>query len=78
MLLAAIAPKANRQAMLFDDPEQLERRDRLNRTMNDLINRFGRGNLQLAASSRCKAWRMKRDRLSACDTTDWEMIPVVG
>ena len=78
VLLAEIAPKANCQATLFDDPDELERRERLNRTMDDLNERFGRGTLQLAAAGRRKAWSMKRDRLSPCYTTDWEMIPRVG
>lgn len=78
VLLAEIAPKASRQATLFDSPEELERRDRLNFTMDQLNARFGRGALQLAGAGRRRPWSMKRERLSPCYTTDWEMIPRVG
>ena len=78
VLLAEIAPKASRQATLFDDPDEIERRDRLNCAMDELNLRFGRGTLQLGGAGRRKAWSMKRDRLSPCYTTDWNMIPRVG
>jgi DNA polymerase V len=78
VLLAEIAPKANRQATLFDDPDELERRDRLNQAMDALNLKFGRGTLQVAAAGRRRPWTMKRERLSPCYTTDWQQIPLVG
>lgn len=77
VLLAEIAPKCNRQATLFDEPNDIERRDRLNRTMDHLNSRFGRGAMRLGGAGRRATWNMKRDWPSPCYTTDWEMIPLV-
>lgn len=50
MLLAEIAPKAGRQSTLFDDPDQMERSDLLNRTMDALNTRFARCTLEVAGA----------------------------
>lgn len=75
--LAEIAPRANRQASLFDDGEAIERRRRLNTTLDRLNQKFGRGTLGVAAAGVQKSWSMRRENLSPGYTTDWDALPEV-
>lgn len=75
--LAEIAPKAIRQATIFDDAELMQRSDRLNATMDRLNRKFGRGTLSVAAAGVSKDWSMRRENLSPCYTTDWDSLPEV-
>jgi hypothetical protein len=58
-----IAPKLNRQVTLFGDTEELERRSRLNSTLDRLKLKFGRGTLLVAAARTEKRWSMRRQNL---------------
>lgn len=75
--LGEIAPKAHRQVTLFEDTEELERRSRLNATLDRLNLKFGRGTLMVAAAGTEKRWSMRRQNLSPPYTTDWDSIPEV-
>lgn len=39
---------------------------------------WGRGTLRSAAEGIEKGWKMKRERMSPCYTTNWGQVPVVG
>lgn len=75
--LGEIAPKANRQATLFDDDAGLGRRARLNATLDRLNLKFGRGTVLLAGEGTSKGWSMRRENLSPAYTTDWDSLPDV-
>ncbi|MGQ0699378.1 MAG: DUF4113 domain-containing protein [Panacagrimonas sp.] len=75
--LGVLAPKQHRQSMLFDNSEELERRTRLNTTIDRLNLKFGRGTINLAATGTEKAWTMRRQNLSPRYTTDWDALPEV-
>ena len=79
VMLSAIAPKAIRQSTLFDDPASLERRARLNTTMDRLKLKYGRGSVSLAAAGFVneRAWSMRRANLSPAYTTQWDQLPEV-
>jgi DNA polymerase V len=48
------------------------RRMNLKRTLDSLNRRYGRATLAFAATGLRQPWKMQRDRLSPCYTTDWE------
>jgi len=75
--LGEIAPRQHRQALLFDDEPERERRARLNATVDRLNGRYGRGTLSVAAAGVRKSWSMRRENLSPCYTTDWNALPEV-
>lgn len=72
VMLTELTPKAQRQATLFEDEGQLERRERLNGMLDAINRRFGSGSLALAGSGIRKGWRMNRANLSPCYTTRLE------
>lgn len=74
--LSELAPKSERQATFFDDPSALERRSRLNRTLDRVNQRYGRGAAVLGAEGIKKAWSMKRENLSPEYTTNWMSLPI--
>jgi DNA polymerase V len=53
-----------------DNPQLMQVMDRINGI-------WGRGTLRSAAEGIQKGWKMKRERMSPCYTTDWEQVPVV-
>lgn len=75
--LSEIAPKQQRQATIFDDAAALERRSRLNTSMDRLNQRFGRHTVSVAAAGVEKSWSMRRENLSPPYTTDWDALPEV-
>ena len=74
-MLMHLQPKAQRQATLFEDTAKIERRARLNRAMDSLNHRYGRGSVALAASGTGSRWHMQRANLSPRYTTSIEEIP---
>lgn len=80
VMLSELQPQAQRQAGLWDAPEDEAARQRAQRLMGvlDQINtRFGRGTLQLGAMGVQPAWAMKRERVSPRYTTRWADVPQV-
>jgi len=73
-MLMHLEPKASRQITLFEDPTKLERRDRLNRALDQVNARFGRDSLALAGAGTERNWHMKRSNLSPRYTTCLEEI----
>lgn len=71
VMLIELTPAAHRQAGLFEAPELLERRERLNAVMDRINQNFGKEAVRLAASGRTRSWSMKREQLSPRYTTRW-------
>jgi DNA polymerase V len=72
--LLNLTDAATAQMSLFsktkDNPQLMQVMDRINGI-------WGRGTLRSAAEGIQKGWKMKRERMSPCYTTDWEQVPVV-
>lgn len=75
--LMQLEPKATGQITLFEDPDQLERRDRLNAVFDQINRKYGRDTMTLARISGKRAWSMKRARLSPAYTTALRELTVV-
>jgi DNA polymerase V len=71
VLLLDLHPVAAVQEGLFDKADDA-RRVALMNTLDKLNLRYGRDTLTFAASGRPQPWKMQRDRLSPCYTTEWE------
>lgn len=76
-MLMDLQPKGTAPQDLFVTPEGVERRSRLNQTLDLANRRFGRGTLALAGAGIQKEWRMKRGMLSPPYTTSFEHLPIV-
>jgi len=76
VMLSAIAPKATRQATLFESPAHIARRARLNSALDRVNLRFGRGTLAVAGAGLEKPWAMKREQLTNAYTTRWDELMV--
>lgn len=65
---------------LFDGEEiaALQRRERVQRVLDAMTRKFGKGTLSLASTKVSHKWCMKRDLLSPCYTTRWEDIMQVS
>ena len=61
-----------------EDPERLERRERVQRTLDELARRFGKNIVVPASTKLATGWEMKRDLLSPCCTTRIEDILAVS
>ncbi len=59
---------------LFEDDELkvLERRERMQVSLDALTRRFGKGTMMPASARLSNGWRMRRDLLSPCPTTNWD------
>ena len=77
IILMGLERKEHRPRTLFDDPAAEARSERLMHLMDSINTRMGRDVLKPAASGIEKPWRMRRDRISAHYTTDWQELPVV-
>jgi DNA polymerase V len=71
VMLLDLHPAKAIQEGLFDKRDSA-RRVTLMRTIDKLNARFGRDTLTFAAVGHRQPWRMQRDRLSPCYTTDWQ------
>lgn len=78
VMLADLSPKAQRQITLFEDPEKIARRDRLNQVMDVANKRYGSGRVALAGAGIEKRWRMNRAHLSPRFTTCIDELPVAS
>lgn len=61
---------------LFDGEEiaALQRRERVQRVLDAMTRKFGKGALNVASAKVSAQWCMRRDLLSPCCTTRWEQI----
>ena len=81
VMLSELQPEGRRQASLWDDAVDAERRERSRKLMGvlDEVNaRFGRGAVQLGALGTKPVWTMKRGRVSPRYTTRWTDVPRVA
>jgi DNA polymerase V len=78
--LCELTPRQSQQFSLLDVASGADPRSQVLMQTLDAINlRYGRGALRVAAEGLEKAWRMKREKLSPCYTTDWEgLAPVIA
>lgn len=65
---------------LFDEDiiEALKRRERMQTALDRMAVEYGKGSVTLASSRLSDDWRMRRDLLSPCCTTQWDEILKVG
>jgi DNA polymerase V len=76
VMLIDLTAEARRQSDLFESPEVLAKRAKLNLVLDQVNNTFGRETLRVAASGRARPWAMKREFLSPRYTTRWSDIVV--
>lgn len=76
-MLMELQPKAQRQVTLFEDPVAIQRRERLNLTLDRINARYGRRAVGLAGAGIAKAWTMRAGNRTPAYTTDWNQLPSV-
>ncbi len=76
-MLMGLEPKASRQVTLFEDKAAIERRSRLNETMDRINAKFGRRTVALAGAGIEKTWSMRANNVTPAYTTDWNNLPSV-
>ena len=57
--------------------KELQRRERLMQTIDDLNKRYGNGTVNWAACVPTQEWAMRREHLSCATTTQIDRIPIV-
>ena len=72
-MLLDLHPAAKVQEGLFDKADD-PRRVALMRTVDRLNLRFGRDTVSFAAAGRQRPWKLRRELLSPCYTTDWDEL----
>ncbi len=77
ILLTDFVPVSIFQPELFTPSYPNSSRHTLMKTMDGINRRMGADTLYFAVAGRARTWRMKRARLSAGFTTDWNEIPTV-
>ena len=74
-MLLDLSPKGISQGDLFAQPEDIDRRTRLNDVLDRVNVKFGRGSLGLAGAGIQKSWQMNRGMLSPAYTTRFDQLP---
>ena len=77
VMLMDLVPRSQRQGGLFDDSDAIDRRSRLNSTLDAVNRKFGRGTLAVAGAGTERGWQMRRQHLSPAYTTALEALPEV-
>ena len=77
VMLMDLVPRSQRQGGLFDDSDAIDRRSRLNSTLDAVNRKFGRGTLAVAGAGTERGWQMRRQHLSPAYTTAVESLPEV-
>ncbi|WP_420429457.1 Y-family DNA polymerase [Algiphilus sp.] len=77
VMLMDLVPRSQRQGGLFDDSDAIDRRSRLNSTLDAVNRKFGRGTLAVAGAGTERGWQMRRQHLSPAYTTAVESLPKV-
>ena len=77
LLLLDLMPHTLRQGHLFTEA-RTQARSRLNRTLDQLLQRHGRNAIFLASQGIERNWQMRRDQCSQRWTTQWSEIPTAG
>lgn len=75
--LMGLMPAEHRQATLFEDSEEIERRRRLNQALDKINGKFGRRTVELFGAGIAKPWSMRAGNRTPAYTTDWEALPNV-
>jgi DNA polymerase V len=80
VVLLDLAPAGARSGDLFAplSAEGEARRAGVMTVMDDINRRWGRGTLRTLAEGVGQPWRMRRERRSPADTTQWEELLGVG
>ena len=77
VMLLDLAPAAQRQATLFEQPAAIARRQRLMATLAALNRQWGADTVTLAAAGIERRWAMKREKQSPHYTTRWDELPII-
>jgi len=75
VVLGQLLPTEQVQQSLF--PQIISDNNKLNTTIDEINNRFGRERIQLGKHSLVSVWQSKHDNLSPCYTTRWTDVAVV-
>lgn len=75
VMLMDLVPRSRRLGGLFDDSDAIDRRSRLNSTLDAVNRKFGRGTLVVAGAGTERGWQMRRQHLSPAYTTAVESLP---
>jgi DNA polymerase V len=73
VMLVDLLPAAKAQAGLFDQPDDARSLSRM-RVMDQLNAQYGRDTLTFGATGHRCAWKMQREFLSPCYTTNWDEL----
>ena len=65
------------QLTFFDDPEELERRAGLMKTLDRLNEKFGRSSVMTGTQLLDDSWKSVQQNTSPRYTTEWDDLPVV-
>lgn len=76
-MLMDLQPKSQRQVTLFEEPEAIARRDRLNQAMDRINSRYGQRTVSLLGAGVEKPWGMRSNSRTPAYTTDWHNLPTV-
>lgn len=71
VMLLDLIPAATVQGALFDRPDDARSQARM-QTMDKLNAHYGRDTLTFGATGRRRAWKLRREFLSPCYTTNWD------
>lgn len=78
VMLMGLMPAEHRQGSLLEKAGEREKQVSLNRTLDRINQRYGRGAIALAGAGITKGWKMRRGNLSPAYTTDWDALPSVS
>jgi DNA polymerase V len=73
VMLLDLIPAATVQGALFDRPDDARSQARM-QTMDKLNAHYGRDTLTFGATGRRRAWKLRREFLSPCYTTNWDEL----
>lgn len=76
VLLLELVPAGQRQGELFTPQALTGSRARLLAVLDTLNRRLGRGTLRFAAEGIEQSWRMRRERVTPCYTSNWDELPI--
>jgi DNA polymerase V len=77
VIVGEIVPKAQVQGSLFDKMDR-GRDSKLMKAMDAINGTMGQDRVRLASAGYGRSWRMKREKLSPCYTTNFKEIPTIN
>ena len=77
VMLTLLSDKANRQAVLFDDPVSREKSAQLMAAIDGINHEYGRDTIRSGTSGITQRWAMRSENRSPHYTTKWDELPFV-